>query len=289
MTIKAVMVMDQLQELLQRVMAKAPKIANTPDSLVVEDRRVCKCDGRGWYVVTELIQDDGKEFEVHRSEVCICQKIAKAKANEIPPEFRDKTFDDLQIYREGWNKEEPKDPGNALAVAVAKEFVENFEKHQENRTGPFFFGKPGRGKSLICSIIFQELCNKGYYPVYLHFRRFLDKLIESYKHEEEFGEREYYSVISEADVVIIDELRTIKTKNESQWQQDKIAKILEVAKLIVVDSNFELSWIEQNMGDYIASRINRFCGLPVYVGGPDWRAIIGKQLQERYLKRVAGN
>lgn len=226
--------------------------------------------------------------EVCRSKVCICRKIAKAKANEIPPEFKEKTFDDLRIYRKGWNKDDPEDPGNALAVAAAKEFVDNFEEHQKNRTGPFFFGRPGRGKTLLCSIIFQELCNRGYYPVYLHFRRFLDKLIESYKSDEDFGERDYYNVISEADVVIIDELRTIRTRNESQWQQDKIAKILEAAKLIVVDSNFELSWIEHNMGDYIASRINRFCGLPIYVGGPDQRAIIGKQLQDQYLQQVVG-
>lgn len=265
-------------------MAKAPTRANTPVTSAPDNDRKCKCDGRGWYVVTEITEYG----EVCRSKVCICRKIAKARANEIPPEFKGKTFNDLRIYRKGWNKDDPEDPGNALAVAVAKEFVDNFEQHQNKRTGPFFFGKPGRGKTLLCSIIFQDLCDKGYYPVYLHFRQFLDKLIESYKKEEAFSEGDYYNVISEADVVVIDELRTIKTRTESQWQQDKIAKILEAAKLIVVDSNFELSWIEKNMGDYIASRINRFCGLPVYVGGPDQRAIIGKQFQEQYLKQVAG-
>ncbi len=269
-------------------MAKAPKKASTRVTSEPANERQCKCGGRGWYVVTEIISHEDHEYEVSRSKVCICQKIAKAKANEIPPEFKGKTFKDLRIYRKGWNKDDPGDLGNALAVAVAKEFVDNFEEHKKNRTGPFFFGKPGRGKSLLCSIIFQELCKKGHYPVYLHFRQFLDKLIESYKNEDTFSENDYYNVISEADVVIIDELRTIKTSRESQWQQDKIYKIVEAAKLIVVDSNFELSWIEKNIGDYVASRINRFCGLPVYVGGPDQRAIIGKQLQDEYLKRVVG-
>lgn len=267
-------------------MDKVPPKANTP--AVSADDRQCKCEGRGWCVVTEIIEHEGQEYEAHRSKTCICRKIAKARANEIPPEFKGKTFKDLRIYRKGWSDEEPEDPGNALAVAVAKEFVDNFEKHQQTKTGPFFYGRPGRGKSLLCSIIFQELCNKKYYPVYLHFRQFLDKLIESYKHEEAFSENEYYSVISEADLVIIDELRTIKTSRESQWQQDKIYKIVEAAKLVVVDSNFELSWIEKNIGDHVASRINRLCGLPIFVGGPDQRAIIGKQLQDEYLKQVAG-
>lgn len=263
-----------------------------PDTSVV-DNRSCKCGGRGWYVVPKIITHEGQKYEVNSVQVCICRKIARAKANEIPAEFKGKTFDDLEIYRKGWSKEDPMDPGNEIAIAIAKEFVTNFEEHQRNRTGPFFFGKPGRGKSLICSIIFQELCNKGYYPVYLHFRRFLDKLIESYKLEKQgdysFGENDYLEAIAESDLVIIDELRTVKTKSESQWQQDKIFKILEAAKLIVVDSNYELSWIEENIGDYIASRINRYCGLPVYVGGPDHRAIIGKQLQDQYLKQIVGD
>ena len=175
-----------------------------------------------------------------------------------------------------------------MAVAVAKEFVINFARHQKTRTGPFFYGRPGRGKTMLCSIIFQELCNQKHYPIYLHFRRFLELLMESYREGSEAKEGEYFRLISEADVVIIDELRTIKTSKESQWQQDKIYKIIETAKFIVVDSNFDLAWIEKNIGDHVASRINRLCGLPIYVGGPDHRVIAGKQLQDEYLKQIKG-
>jgi DNA replication protein DnaC len=225
----------------------------------------------------------------HRVKVCVCKKVARTKIGEIPEEFNGKKFSDVDIYQKGWNENDPDETGNVLAVAIAKDFVNHFESHYQKRIGPFFIGKPGRGKSLLCSIIFQELCNRNYYPVYLHFRRFLDKLIESYQRQDEgLLEKDYFEIIRDADVVIIDELRTAKNKKGeiNEWQQDKILKILDMAHLVVIDSNFDLAWISENIGDHIASRISARCGIPIIVGGPDHRQIIGKELQNETLERV---
>lgn len=253
----------------------------------LDNDRGCRCDEKGWYTIFDPEANMGAG--AFRSKVCICKKVARTKIGEIPEEFNGKKFADLSIYHKGWNPSEPDDLGNALAVSIANDFVINFEIHYQKRTGPFFIGKPGRGKSLLCSIIFQELCNANYYPVYLHFRRFLDKLIESYQRQDEgILEKDYFEVIREADVVIIDELRAARNKNGqvNEWQQDKILKILDTARLVVIDSNFDLAWISANIGDHIASRISARCGIPIIVSGPDHRPIIGKQLQDENLKRV---
>jgi DNA replication protein DnaC len=255
-----------------------------PNTLSAElDNRGCKCDGQGWYVIFD------EEKGVHRHKICICQKVAKTKIGEIPEEFNGRKFTNLKIYQKGWNPKEPEDMGNALALSVAKDFVNNFESFYLKRSGPFFIGKPGRGKTLICSIIFQELCNKNFYPIYLHFRRFLDKLIESYNRQDEgILEKDYFEVIRDADVVVIDELRTTKNKygQINEWQQDKILKILDTARLVIIDSNYDLAWISENIGEHIASRISAKCGIPIVVGGPDHRQIIGYELQKETIERA---
>jgi DNA replication protein DnaC len=250
-----------------------------------ESVKACKCGGEGWYV--DFDEKANMGAGAHRAKTCICAKIKKAKLGEIPEEFKDKKFTDLRIYKNEWNHDDKKDPGNALAVSIAKDFIDRFDYHQKTRTGPFFTGKPGRGKSMLCSIIFQELCNNNHYPVYLHFRRFLDKLIETYQNNEGIFEKDYFETIQEADVVIIDELRTAKKNGQvSDWQQDKILKILDLARVVVIDSNYDLAWIAENIGDHIASRISAKCGKPVTVGGPDHRIINGNINQNQIIERV---
>jgi DNA replication protein DnaC len=73
----------------------------------------------------------------------------------IPARFIGRTFDNFRANSQG----------QAAALSVAKEYVENFKKHKKNGTGLIFSGLPGTGKSHLAAAILQGVMpdNAGLY------------------------------------------------------------------------------------------------------------------------------
>jgi DNA replication protein DnaC len=73
----------------------------------------------------------------------------------IPARFIGRTFDNFRVNSQG----------QAAALSVAKEYAENFKKHQKNGTGLIFSGLPGTGKSHLAAAILQGVMpdNAGLY------------------------------------------------------------------------------------------------------------------------------
>lgn len=73
----------------------------------------------------------------------------------IPARFIGRTFENFRVNSKG----------QAAALAVAKEYVENFNKHRKSGTGLIFSGLPGTGKSHLAAAILQGVMpdNAGLY------------------------------------------------------------------------------------------------------------------------------
>ena len=100
-----------------------------------------------------------------------------------------------------------------------KKYIKDFLKKKiqgENPKGLYLSGSFGSGKSYILSALLNELSNKGYKTINVHYPNLLKKLKSS------FNEDNYDEVLDEitdCDVLLIDD---IGAENNSPWARDEV-------------------------------------------------------------------
>ncbi|MCI1930087.1 MAG: ATP-binding protein [Clostridia bacterium] len=139
-------------------------------------------------------------------------------------------------------------------LAVCVDFTKNFGCKKENL---LFYGKPGLGKTFLCSSIAKELLDKGVTVLYLTapemFRQLED---EKFSRKDEYEKSGFLDDMMSVDLLIIDDLGT---EFPTAFTNSELFDILNTRmiskKPVIVSTNLEISDIQGHYSDRVTSRI----------------------------------
>lgn len=152
-------------------------------------------------------------------------------------------------------------------IQTAKRYVENWG-YNKSRSGLYFYGGTGVGKTFAVSCIANAVIDKGYTALVTSLPRLIDKMIRG----EAAGTLDR---VAKVDLLVLDDFGT---ERHTEMTAEKIFQIIDTRisnkKPMLITSNFSISKLENGDADIsvkrIASRVRGNC-IPIFCGGEDRR------------------
>ena len=156
---------------------------------------------------------------------------------------------------------------NNKVFAMAKKYVDSWDKYKEDGTGLIFIGKYGTGKTHLAFAIANSLLIQGVPVIYETFINLMEKLKESYGN----NNLDYYEIIKlycKFDLLIIDELGKERL---SEWVLEKLFQIVhtryENMLPIIITTNYNEQELVKKLSlgndgktaESLVSRLNEIC------------------------------
>lgn len=156
---------------------------------------------------------------------------------------------------------------NTKVYAMAKKYVDSWEKYREEGTGLIFIGRYGTGKTHLAFAIANSLLIQGIPVIYETFINLMEKLKESYSN----NNLDYYEIIKlycECDLLIIDDLGKERL---SEWVLEKLFQIVntryENMLPIIITTNYTEQELVKRLSlgndgktaESLVSRLNEIC------------------------------
>ena len=181
-----------------------------------------------------------------RKHQLVAQRLTQAR---IPRKFLNKTLDNFsgggKICKE--------------VLKAARDYVKGFHLREEMK-GLRIFGVVGSGKSHIAVAILKEIIKKGYTGLYFNVPELLQKIRESYSSESDEGEAGILDMVSETDLLVLDDLGADAA---SGWVRDRLYLLInrryETNKPTIVTTSFDLEELRTQLGKRIVSRLCEMC------------------------------
>ena len=206
------------------------------------------------------------------------RKLDKFKRYSLVDEkFLSSTF-------ENWETKED----NESLKKLGQSYCNDFDKMLENNRGLLLHGKAGNGKTYLSFAIANELYKRGHGVLAISVSRLLKIITDSYNTNSNIKEIEMLSAISQAKLLILDDLGT---ENKTHWSYEKLYSIIDeryrARKPIIITTNFNLEELRANLSivdnkkvafdssDRIYNRIIEMCAI-VEVNGSSWRTKKGE-------------
>ena len=163
----------------------------------MEPRCMCACQTADY---------DTREQERKRRE--FLDMVERNRSVGLPdPELRKHTFENDLGY-------------NPKQIAIAKQYVQHWEKFLESSTGLLLWGNVGTGKSYIAGCIANALLDKGVPVIMTNFARLLNKLTDMYS-----GDRNaYIDSFKRYPLLIIDDLGV---ERDSEFAREQVFSIID--------------------------------------------------------------
>jgi len=235
------------------------KLNNYPQDYLETHYKCLKCMDTGFV--------DSKPCSCF-TQLLVDKAYTNSNIREITKNENFDTFD-INFYSAEKTSEQTVSPRENMQriLAVCLDFTRTFGRKKENL---FFCGRPGLGKTFLCSSIARELLDTGFTVLYLTaaemFRR-LEQERFSKKDEDETGNG-FISDIVNVDLLIIDDLGTeFSTSFTSSELFDIINTRLITNKPVIISTNLEMAEIQEHYTDRIASRIIGGYRLLKFIGG----------------------
>lgn len=161
-----------------------------------------------------------------------------------------------------------------LCIIFAERFITNREKTNK---GLFMIGKPGTGKTHLCSAIcnyiiskkplyFSDEYNETINIKYLSIYNLLNRIKETYKEQSEESEKYVINSYIHNHLLIIDDLGKEYSRNNNygnSWFNEKLYAIIngryENEFPIIITSNLTTSELDKTIDPAIVSRIIEMC------------------------------
>jgi len=151
------------------------------------------------------------------------------------------------------NNISPKD-NMKLIYSKCVNFVKDFDEHSINM---LFIGKPGLGKTFLCSSVAKDLLDKGKSVIYKTVSELID-IVRKYKFdfENEESNEQYLDEIYNCDLLIIDDLGTeLSTQFSNLVLYTILNKRAQKNKKMIISTNLDIDEFTKIYSDRITSRI----------------------------------
>jgi len=129
---------------------------------------------------------------------------------------------------------------NARLYEICKCYCENWEQVYTNASGLLFYGKPGCGKTYASFAIANELYKKGVAVMAISVSRILAIIKDSFDKHGDVSEMEILNTISDASLLILDDLGT---EHQTSWTSRMLFQIIDArekaAKPTIITTNLD--------------------------------------------------
>lgn len=162
-------------------------------------------------------------------------------------------------------------PKNKQAVDIAKAFAEDFP---DVENGILFMGPVSTGKTHLAAAIANELASRLYTVMFGNVTDIIMLIKSSYSSKAELDETEIINMITDIDLLVIDDLgKEYATENTKMLLYQIINRLYENEKPVVITTNMTSETLAAKYGERgpaIVSRITEMCR-PITLDGNDWR------------------
>ncbi|MBN2284860.1 MAG: ATP-binding protein [Tissierellales bacterium] len=201
-------------------------------------------------------------YDAH-GEMCFCyrQKLINELYNvsglgELLKRENFDAFDSLVFSDSKYGSEKMTPRDNIKLIAKhSQHFITHFETHDRNM---LFYGSTGVGKTFMCNCIAKELIDKGILVLYqTAFKMF--EIISEHKFNrnlESYANKDNFSMIYEADLLILDDLGTESINSFTTTELFNIINTRMITnKKTIISTNLSLERMSETYSDRIMSRI----------------------------------
>lgn len=243
------------------------------------EQSVRNCDSHGEYTAYT--------FRGHTSGCPICMKeqqqkesseahakwlleLRQRRANEllgratIPPRFADRTLANFTPHAEGPRK----------ALAVAKDFADNFDECLKTGRSLIFCGGVGAGKTHLAVGICHEIIAKDKVAVFTSVLTAIRSIKETFRKGSEQTEAEAIRALVQPDLLVLDEVGVqFGSDTEKMYLFEIINGRYEEMKPTILLSNLAKDALAEFIGERVIDRLREGGGKMVVFDWPSYRRV----------------
>ncbi len=240
--------------------------------------KYCECEKQYPYLI--------HEYTTGTTRVCVC-KNTRETVKKIQKIFQNSHIPEKYIYSrlDSFQTDFSDDPGIRTSLLAAFDmainYLENYRQISlENRSGLYIYGPTGTGKTMLASLILNELIYE--YQVkstYINITRdFFNPIRATFNTENAmYGKgEEIYNKIAQSDVLVIDDFGV---QADSEWEKrtlyDLINARYESMKPTIITSNEEPKKWKDLFNGRIFSRLEEMTN-PIFIESMDFRTRFNK-------------
>lgn len=231
--------------------AKIINLTTHMQTCQVSDIEICKNCGEPKGMVVEIL---GKERVVPK--LCRCEKEA-LELERIADENREKQkrLERLKKYSmmddhfggctfENFNL----DADNKRIYKIGTRYCEKWDEMKKKNVGLMLYGSPGTGKTFVSFAIANKLLEQMVPVIAISSIGLLNKIKDSYNSYGEEGQVEIIKTLSNASLLVIDDLGA---ENETPWVKSKLYEILDSryrdGKPLIVTTNLTREQLKKKL------------------------------------------
>ncbi|MCD3211080.1 ATP-binding protein [Clostridium botulinum C/D] len=221
-----------------------------------------------------------KREENKRKEIAEANREKQVRLDRLKKNsLMDKKFKDSAFKNWDFNR------GNKKMYRIGTKYAANFKSMKDKNIGLLLHGEPGNGKTYTASAIANALIEKGIPTICVHVEALLNKIKETYKKWGSEVEEDILRGLTNADLLIIDDLGT---EQETDWATTKIYNILDSRYRkelpLIITTNLPLLELENRYSKRTYDRLLEMC-TPVLNNGQSIRVEKAKE-KTKILKEL---
>lgn len=200
---------------------------------------ICGCRKR------ELNEKEKRDLNIEKQE----RLKSLMKNSLMEKRFFEKNFENWDFTK-----------GSKSMYNLGIKYLENFEKAKENGLGLLIHGNPGSGKSYLSFAIANGLLQKQIPTICISINGLLERIRETYSRWGTEGETEILKSLSNADLLVLDDLGV---EQSTDWSVTKIYNIIDSRyrnKLpLIVTTNFSIDELKEMYAERTVDRLLEMC------------------------------
>lgn len=222
---------------------------------------------------------DGNEYCFHCDQIAkedervskeVTSWIENRQFEETTKLFKDHSLLNSDLERATFNNYQPETESQSYALQEAKKYIDTFD----GKSGLFFIGRPGVGKSHLSVSISKEALNRKITSIFISLPRLLTELKNTYNKNSQVSEKDLLKVIQNAELLVLDDVGAEKDENDAgtKWAKNKTFELLDsrLGKANVYTTNYDSRTLIKMYGERDFSRMVQNTK-PIKIDGKNYR------------------